>query len=190
MEFKGIKEPKVKVNLFFNWYESKDRQHEIDYCLNKNKAIFDNVVLVEGRPTFSQLFELTKDYPNDINCFCNSDIYFTDLTLLHTIKHNECFTLCRYDLRNGQEVFFNRSDSQDAWVFRGQVKPIKANFTMGKWGADNHIAWLIQNAGYTVKNPSLSIKIHHLHAIDRRVHMRTPENTVPPPYLQIKPSYI
>lgn len=186
--FKGVKEHPPKINLFFNWYQSKDRQHEIDKCLRINKKLFDKVVIVEGRPTFAELFALTKDYPNDINVFCNSDIYFKDLTLLHTIKPNECFSLTRYDIKNGQEVFFNRRDSQDCWVFRGEVKPIKANFTMGMWGADNHIAWLIQNAGYTVKNPSLSIKIIHLHAVDRRAHVRTESNTVKPPYLLITPT--
>lgn len=186
MEFKGVKHG--KTNLFFNYYQNPKRQHEIDKCLENNRKIFDNVILVEGRPTFSELFDLTKEYPNDINCFCNSDIYFTDLTRIKQIRDNECFALCRYDLINGKEVFFNRRDSQDAWIFKGTVRPIKAEFGMGNWGCDNHIAYLIKQAGYEVKNPSLSIKIVHLHAVDDRAHFRTDKNTIPPPYYLINPT--
>lgn len=184
MEFKGIKQC---VNLFFNHYQNPSRQHEIDACLSLNRKVFDRVILVPDRPTFSQLFELTKDFPDDINCFCNSDIYFPDVSKLKEIKHNECYALTRWDIVNGREKFFGRRDSQDAWIFRGTVKPITANFTMGKWGADNHIAWLITNAGYALKNPSLSIKIIHLHEKDERQHLRTANNTVPPPYHLIEP---
>lgn len=182
MEFKGIAHN--KVNLFFNHYDAGDRQHEIDQCLRINKKVFDRVIIVEGRPTFSELFALTKDYPNDVNCFANSDIYFTDLEMIKQIKFNECFALSRNDLRET----IHAKGAQDAWIFRGEVKPIKANFTMGKWGADNHIAWLIQNAGYEVKNPCLSINIVHLHKVDNRVHVRTNENTIKPPYLLVKPT--
>lgn len=183
MEYKGIKHEQAKVNLFFNYYQSKDRQHEIDECLNRNKSVFDRVIIIEGRPTFSELFALTKDYPNDINCFCNSDIYFEDVGLLHSIKPDECYALTRDDLRNTVHA----RGAQDAWIFRGEVRSIKANFTMGMWGCDNHLAWLIQNAKYKVKNPCLSIKIVHLHKEDNRVHKRTKENTVDPPYLLIPP---
>lgn len=184
MEFKGVKQDKAKVNLFFNWYENESRQHEINKCLRINKKLFDNVIIVDGRPTFQELFELTKSYPNDINCFCNSDIHFIDLTLLHTIKPNECYALTRDDLRFTQHA----KGSQDAWIFRGEIKEIKARLTTGKWGCDNHLAWLIQNAGYGMSNPCLSIEIKHLHAVDDRQHSREENNTVPAPYLLIPPT--
>ena len=174
----------VKTNLFFNYYEDKDRQKEIDYCLEKNKLAFDNVIIVKGRPTFNELFALTKDYPNDINIFCNSDICFLNIDLLPLIEANECWALTRYEPTG----FYNRADSQDAWIFRGVVKNIDANFTMGKWGCDNRLAFEIQKAGYKISNPSLSIKTMHLHAVDNRNHKRTPENTIPPPYLTLKPT--
>lgn len=178
---------KMKVNLFFNHYKNKDRQHEIDLCLSNNIKIFDDVIIIEGRPTFSELFQLTEKYPNDINCFCNSDIYFNDLSLIRTIKDNQCFALTRYDLKKDEQIFLNRNDSQDAWIFKGKIKPIDANFTMGKWGCDNRLAYEIQKAGYYILNPSLSIVTTHVHEIDNRNYLRTEENTIKPPYLTLNP---
>lgn len=182
----------MKVNLFFNHYqdESIQRQHEIDACLKKNREVFDNVILVPGRPTFAELFELTKDYPDDINCFCNSDIYFTDISMMPVLKENECWALTRWNAKDGNYVFFGRSDSQDAWVFKGVVKPINANFTQGKWGCDNRLAYEIEKAGYKVSNPSLSVKTIHLHAVDRRKYKRTEDNSVSQPYLILEPTYL
>lgn len=181
INYKGVIEP--KINLFFNWYESTTRQHEIDLCLLKNKSIFNNVIIVHGRPTFKELFELTKDYPNDINCFCNSDIYFTSLKRIKQIKANECFAITRADLINN----VNASGSQDAWVFKGVVKPIDANFPLGFWGSDNRIAHEIKQAEYNIINPCLSINLVHLHEDDSRNYTRTEHNTIKPPYLTLHP---
>jgi len=38
-----------------------------------------------------------------------------------------------------------------------------ANFTQGVPGCDNKIAYLLQEAGYVVTNPSTTIKTYHLH---------------------------
>lgn len=182
----------MKVNLFFNHYIDPNvhRQREIDACLKKNREIFDNVIVVPGRPTFSELFSLSEQYPDDINCFCNSDIYFTDISMMPVLKENECWALCRYNFKNGNYTFLNRIDSQDAWVFKGVVKPVEADFTPGTWGCDNRLAWELEKAGYIVKNPSLSVKIIHLHAIDRRDYRRNDQNTIPPPYLTLEPTYL
>lgn len=177
-----------KINLFFNFYHDKERQNEINYCLAKNREVFDRVIIVEGRPTFNELFALSKDYPDDINVYCNSDIYFPDIKLLHQIKENECWALCRWNMKRNIPVFFNRPDSADSWVFRGTVKSVDVPFTLGLWGNDNRLAYELHQAGYIVTNPSLSIRTHHVHANDKRDHVRTPENTVPPPYLTILPS--
>lgn len=191
--FKGVPDEKPKLNLFFNLYVSKtrERQKEIEVCLNHNNTVFDRVVIVEGRPTFSELFERSKAFPNDVNCFCNSDIYFDSETahLLHAIKPNECYALTRYDLIEGEKVFFNRSDSQDCWVFRGAIGGIKnIDFPQGRWGCDNRLAHEIFAAGYDIKNPSLSIKTIHLHSVDDRNRVRTKDNTIPPPYYLLNPT--
>ena len=177
----------VKTNLFFNYYTDPTRQHEIDYCLKQNEKVFDRVIIVQGRPTFNELFELTKSYPNDINCFCNSDIYFTDTEILKSIKENECYALSRWDLqKDGSIKHFNRRDSFDSYVFRGAIKIVNdCNFTMGIAGCDDSIAERIQRAGYDVKNPSLDIKTVHYHLTGIRTY--NPKQPTPKPYLLIQP---
>ena len=177
----------LKTNLFFNYYQAGDRQHEIDKCLEMNKLVFDEVIIVEGRPTFSELFALTKDYPNGINCFCNSDCYFKDTSLLQRIENNDCYALTRDDMLFVPKI---NSQSQDAWCFKGVIKNIEIPYTQGLWGIDNRIAHEIKEAGYNITNPSLSIPIIHVHAVDNRDYKRTPENTIPPPYLMLKPKTI
>lgn len=173
--------------LFFNYYDVPDpvRQSEIDRCLEENKKVF-HVVMVFGRPNFNDLFNMSV--PNAINWYCNSDIYFTDSVLSYKDPEpKECYALTRYNLINGEPVFFNRKDSQDAWGFNGRVTGVNAGFSQGLWGCDNRLAHEIRLAGYTVKNPSLSIKTIHLHQNDNRNYKRNKNNTVLPPYLTIEP---
>jgi hypothetical protein len=177
----------MKVNLFFNHYQSDSRQHEIDLCLNKNKEVFDRVIVVSGRPTFKQLFALSEKFPEDINVFCNSDIYFKEIESLKGIQENECYALTRWDQKGKELTFFNRRDSQDSWVFKGAAKHMNANFTAGMWGCDNRLAYELMRVGYKVINPSLSIITVHLHEVDERNQERTPQNTVPQPYALLDP---
>ncbi|WP_288983724.1 hypothetical protein [uncultured Flavobacterium sp.] len=175
------------INLFFNYYQSDSRQHEIDECLRMNKLVFDNVILVHDRPTFNDLFKLSENYPNDINCYCNSDCYFESTKLLLKIKENECYALTRNDLAKNNRINFQ---SQDAWCFNGVVKNVNADFPQGKWGCDNRLAYELKEAGYSLINPCKQINLIHLHAIDNRDNKRTNLNTVPPPYHFVHPSEI
>lgn len=178
----------TKKNLFFNHYEAEtpQRQEEIDFCLKMNQKVFDNVILVSGRPTFSELFAMS--IPDEINVFCNSDIYFPDVSLLDKIGDNDFWCLTRWDIKKGKEVFFNRRDSFDAFICRGVVRNLDVPYPAGYWGVDDRIAYEAQNAGYNVLNPSWTVKTIHLHEVDNRNHVRTPENTCPPPYLVIEPT--
>jgi hypothetical protein len=128
---------------------------------------------------------MSKNYPNDINVFTNSDVYFTDLSLLHLIKPNQCYAITRDDMINHKDAV----GSQDAWVFRGVVKEVFADFYMGLYGCDNRIAYEIKSAGYEIINPALSINLVHLHKVDEKLIqgkvIRTKLNTVPPPYLTL-----
>jgi hypothetical protein len=177
----------MKVNLFFNHYESDSRQQEIDLCLKKNKEVFDRVIVVKGKPTFKQLFNLSQQFPDDINVFCNSDIYFKEIESLKGINNNECYALTRWDKKGNELSFFNRRDSQDAWVFKGVVRNINANFYPGMWGCDNRLAYEILREGYKVSNPSLSIITVHVHQSEARNQERTKSNTVPQPYYLLDP---
>lgn len=204
------------INLFVCIYPELDRarQNELLSCLqyNLDNAKIDRVFLIEEpktnieveakksevikvktRPSFAQIFEIinakTKD--NDINIIANSDIFFDEHSIsnLRFIQQNECYALTRWDVETDKTAtFMNRRDSQDTWVFKGRIKPIDANFNMGVPGCDNAIAYKIQQAGYIIKNPSISVKTFHLHADESRQWHGT--EPIQPPYLLLEPSQL
>lgn len=182
-----------KINLFTSYYkdENIERQKEIDFCLNYNKdsMIFDNVIVIDDkRPTFKEIFELTKQYPNDVNVISNSDIFFTESILQSKVlDYNECFALARWDyLKGGSIKRLERNDAQDTWIFKGEAKVVGGNFYMGVPGCDNRLAYDIKCSGYKIINPSISIKSVHLHLTDKRNYNK---NTMPieKPYLLLPP---
>jgi hypothetical protein len=93
----------------------------------------------------------------------NSDIYFDDtLELLKEYNFNKkCLALTRYD---GDKLVF-KSNSQDSWFFESpiDIDVNKFNFKFGHPGCDNRIAQIVHESGYTIINPCLTIKTHHLH---------------------------
>jgi hypothetical protein len=175
------------IRLFINKYTDKHiaRNRELKKCFSFNENVFgvDNVISFNSRLSFSDFFSqinlLAEE--SDISIIANSDIYFESLDELKTIKGNEVYALSRWD----GNTLYDREDSQDAWVFRGKIKPIPdCNFGLGIPGCDNAIAERLQRAGYTVLNPSKSIKTIHLHSSNIRNYDR--KTTVPKPYLLIK----
>jgi hypothetical protein len=203
------------VRLLINYYVDPDfeRNEELLICLANNcqNSEIDEVccfteveppdfgsvekVNFGGRPTFEDFFHYINRVaePNDISIICNSDIFFNskDVKMIKAnLQTHECYTLSRYDLdEKGNAVLFDRADSQDAWVFRGRVKtPKSCRYHMGKPGIDNAIAERLQTAGYTVKNPSKSIKSYHVHVTNLRRYNRV--ETIEKPYLLITPHLI
>lgn len=176
-----------KLNLFTSHYKDKSdaRQKELDFCLNQNKnsGLFENIIVVQDRrPTYNDLFELTRQYPNSVNIIANSDIFFND-TILQAkyIKQNQCFALSRWDyVKGGTLKHFKRADSQDVWIVRGGSLVTTADFYLGVPGCDNRIAHEFKSAGYDVTNPSISIRTNHLHL--SQIHNYTSKDTVPKPY--------
>lgn len=174
-----------KINLFYNRYDNKDRQGEIDYCLFKNIEVFDRVIVFKERFTIGELFEMSKAYPDDINCYCNSDVYFTEDSIkkLYTINKDECYALTRNDMIHHKDA----KGSQDAWVFRGVVREMgEIDFYLGMYGVDNRLAYELKKVGYNLMNPAFSIELIHVHETDEKLvngqTIRTSQNTVPPPY--------
>lgn len=145
--------------------------------------------LSDERPTFKLFFErINQSSPEgSINIISNSDIYFDEtLELVKGIKENQCYALCRHDrLPDGSIKHWNHADSQDAWVFKGKIKEINADFGFAQPGNDNRLAYLIDEAGYQITNPSLSIRCIHLH--NSGIRNYTPKDTVPGPYKLLPP---
>lgn len=187
------------IRLIYNYYEDKNflRKKEIDFCLQKN---LDNelltTVIVESaaKPTYNYFFEKINKLttPDDINIICNSDIFFDEtISLLPKYLTNnpkkQMFALSRWDWHNQDDiVFFNRPDSQDTWIVKGNIENVYGDFTLGKRGCDNRIAYEFYKAGYTVVNPSKSIKSYHVH--NSGIRNYTFADLVPEPYLTIHPS--
>lgn len=197
-------------NLYISLYQITDtsRFGELLACLNKNLSLFDRVFIlseagleigkfgvfksskiillpVTVRPTFRHFFHAMQKTAGDqdVNVVANSDIYFENLEF--DIQPMQCYALTRYDAYTG--VFLNRIDSQDVWVFRGKLPHLNfyCSFLMGIPGCDNRLAWELANIGYTVTNPSLTIRTFHMH---KRPTMHDRNNVISPPYFKITPS--
>lgn len=197
------------TNLFTSYFlvDEPARQKELDKCLlnNLSNELIDNVYLIleypiaydhfnsekikafyiKSRPTYETFFQFIniRSKDEDINIVANSDIYF-DSTIQEAVKMraNECYALTRWE---GNE-FLNRVDSQDAWIFKGKVKTVRGDFSLGIPGCDNRIAYEINKAGYKVSNPSKTIKSYHIH--DSGVRDYKPgRDVVQPPYLTLQP---
>jgi hypothetical protein len=205
----------LPVNLFVSYYndEHEQRRSELEKCFRSNISnplidkvyVFcsepdvelvlnfpnlDKIIIIkhDGKPTYQEMFDEinTRTREHEVNIIANSDIYFdTSINLMHKIKPNECYALTRWEFGVAHQIQ-DRGDSQDVWVFRGKIKDINySEFCMGVPGCDNRIAHELQSAGYTVTNPSLTIKTWHLHESNIRRYDYHKEH-IPQPYLKIK----
>lgn len=151
------------------------------------------------RPSFNDFFiEMENEkYKDSINVLSNTDIFF-DTNSLERMKHyldsaslNTCFALSRWDYYpDGTSVYFNRADSQDTWVFKGNTKiRTSTEYTMGEAGCDNRLAFELNEANYNVVNPSKSITTYHYHNTNIRNYIVDGQviKRVPPPYLLVEP---
>jgi len=206
------------INLFISWYNEKDenRKKEFINCLLKNISnryinkiylfvenncecdfIEDKIekIFIDKRITYLDAFTFINSITNknDINILSNTDIYFDETIkfVFNKIDSNKVFCLTRWDiLSNGKIEFHNRRDSQDAWIFYGSIKNnIQCNFNLGIPGCDNKIAYELEKSGYSIFNPSLSIKILHIHTSNiRNYSNNTPK--LSRPYQFISPCTI
>lgn len=168
----------------------------VDKCENKHKII---PIITESRPTFNDYFGITRTLFNgedNINIISNLDIIIPSETLKlvgNYINNNTCLALSRWDIQDLDKnisSLFDRADSQDTWIFLGSVKNIgMADFTLGKAGCDNKIAYLLSENGYYVINPSKTLKTYHLHLTNVRNYLNVVGEAierVPPPYKLIE----
>lgn len=154
------------------------------------------------RATFNDFFNLANNINNDesdrITVIANADIFFSDTDTLKIFvqhlddKSHTCLALSRWDItESGQPVHFDRADSQDTWVFSGEIKvTLNPDFGMGVAGCDNRLAHEIQQSGYRVLNPSKHIQTNHFHLSGVRNYIDQSgqvKERVPPPYLLVTP---
>jgi hypothetical protein len=184
------------VRLFTSYYRDRSvsRQAELIECLQRNVSldVIDSIcVLLEKtespfpdhpklktrqishRPRYADFFDWANELRDSNHHTCmitNSDIYFDSSVsaLIEGLKPEQCAALSRWDVqRSAPARLFDRSDSQDAWIFRGKIRPMNADFCVGIPRCDNRILYELRAVGYEVINPAFSVKAYHLHAGER-----------------------
>lgn len=171
--------------LFTSWAETVDSQREKEYneCVERNRKFFDMVYVLRGERTVQDLIDRANGCNGDVSVIANADVYFDrlDETDLASLDISTMYALTRYE----GNAFFCREDSSDAWIFRGKIGIANGcDFRLGLRGTDNAICNRAEGAGYHVINPSLTVRINHLH------QCRKPNNRyAPPPYdLSVRPT--
>jgi hypothetical protein len=204
--------------------ENDIRNKELQYCLNRilsNKKI-NNIYLLcsnnytkkldkriikidmfNHQPTYEDVFNIinfnTGD--NDLNIILNSDCFIDEENvqlILNNIKHKQVYCLSRWDITCFEPFKTKHIDSavsQDAWIFLGKAENFTfTDFSMGKPGCDNRIAYEFDLAKYTVLNPSQDVKVYHYHFSNHRTYGNTnlekEKNRIPRPYKFIASSKI
>lgn len=181
----------MKLNLFINYFKCNkpERQKEYNFCLkhNKNSGYFNEIITFDGRMTYSDFFEHTAKYPDDINVLSNLDIYFNETILLvKEIGADDAYALTRWEIEGRSIVPFEMKHSgvkamhsQDVWIIKGKARPVNGNFHLGQRGCDNRIAYELSRH-YKVYNYSNKIQCIHKHKNEERNY--TIKEPVPPPY--------
>jgi len=168
-------------------------QHDLSWNKNppysKNNAAV-NLHQIKHRFRFSDFLNLASD-KRFVYILTNADIQLSwSLQHCELIQTDELWALSRWN--NGEPPAFLDRSSQDTWILRGADFPKslkeKCNFTLGVPGCDNAFAGIFKEAGYQVRNYSLSIRTDHHHASQLRTY-RT-EWTVPRPYYYPAPEKI
>ncbi len=187
----------IAVNILTTYYNEKDEQriNEYKYCFEKNiqnpyikkiYVFYENkknplenflqhekitILPITHRPTFKDYIDYAAQYlSNEINIICNTDIYFDDtLTYLENYDlENKVLALTRYNIPEYHGNWERHIFSHDAWAFRTPIKHFDANIILGIPACDLRILYNLNKAGITIENPSLSIKIWHVHLSDKR----------------------
>ena len=205
------------IRLFTSHYPEKcaTRLGDLQACLKCNigNSVVDFVcLLLEGvempcpsedrlqvraissRPTYQDFFNWANSQittTDNVSIIANSDIYFDDslLALANSLKPHQCAALSRWDVQADQSLrLFDRNDSQDAWVFRGKIRPMNADFCVGIPRCDNRILYELRAAGYEVINPAFSVRACHLHIGERGEYPAEINGPhVDPPYAYLWP---
>ena len=207
--FRAIKNI-TKVSLFVSYWQpnNKERRDELNFCIQKNinNPIINKIyafceepnlvplhpkikeIRMERRPTFKEYFDKINEMHSEISIIANADIYFDEsLAYIKYIKGNDCFALTRWEGTENAK-YFEKPDSQDVWIFRGLINPsVHAEFELGRLGSDNRLAHELKKVGYTVSNPSKSIKAYHAH---KKASVHDHSRKIPPPYEYLPSSII
>jgi hypothetical protein len=206
----------VSVSLLTEWYldDSPVRQAELREALRLNcENLYISAVYLFGAPdalaaaptspkvvhvavparmTFERFFSFATDaLAGHLCAIVNADCYFDETLMLVEQVNFTRRVLCltRWNVQpDGSLRFVNSSGSQDGWIFRSPLR-LGANFYLGLLACDKKLAWHLKfEAGQRLANPSLSIRLCHLHASQKRNY--TAETRLLPPYVGVSPTLV
>ena len=175
--------------------DNPDRQKEYETCLGLNiknthveKIILFNsdnsplkkdsekieMLNVKERPTYKDIFNYcNENLKNEICIIANADIILDD-SLSNITKENitgKFLALSRWDiLDNNKAQLYDWSYSQDCWIYLAPHDLQGGEYTMGRLGCDNRIAYDAKASGLEVTNPAKLIKTFHLHRSNHRTY--------------------
>ncbi len=147
---------------------------------------------VPDRPTFLDFFNAVKVHSSDedISVIINSDCFIDPSTTrrLNKIKAGQAYCITRHELTSLVPLRVDKSQSpcrrfgtQDCWAVRGPLREgMQLDFMMGRLGCDNRFAYELQNVGYAILDPCLTIRVLHYHLSGDRGADRA--DRVPLPY--------
>lgn len=205
------------MNLLIEYFKSDDYQRHSEYltCIHENlenqyikkmyifisddselyfKSEKIEIVKLNERPTYKNLFEFCNENLKDEICIIsNADILFDD-TLSHIENanlDNIFVALTRWEIfcenREWCIAPYNNSSSQDVWIFKSPiVVSDQMNFNLGKPGCDNKIAKLMSEIKYEIRNPSNQIVTSHFHMSGYKTYSE--KERIPGPYLCLVPT--
>lgn len=146
---------------------------EMERCRNKNDENFliDRIHRHEGNLSFTQVLAWMNQecLCGDIAILMTPDTYL-DETVLHAreVSESECFVITRWeeevDGSLSRMTDEEASTCQDGFIVRAPVRPVgDMPYGFGVAGGEGRLAYEMKKAGYTVTNPSLSIRFIHVH---------------------------
>ncbi len=142
-----------------------------EFLMNLNSKI--EIVQQMNRPKFKNLISFANNIsPNYYRIIANTDIYFDDtLYEARFLERRKVYCLTRWDLNSTGEIdFYPNFKSQDSWIFRDLLPENIGDYFIGVPGCDNRLAAEIEDNGFKLSNPSLSIRSIHLHNSEKRTY--------------------
>ena len=182
------------IHVFYNKYtdSNPERDDELTTALNRNLELPIYYHQLLGRPTFTDIFSQANTVSDgDIAVIINSDCFLVPESLppLEAMPPHHVYALTRWDVqKDGSLKFFAKCPSQsaDCWAFRVCGPPIVLEYPQGTPACDQRLARLIHDSGWEISNPSLTIRVAHLHH-SRVRRYSIPRDNVPPPYWPVPP---
>jgi hypothetical protein len=179
-----------RLRVLYNRYTvaDVDRQSELDTCWRELQANpnIDDLIEVDGRPTFQDLIDRGNDGAgeNDVTLILNSDCHLDSTSANFGLcGANDFWALARYERGPRGWELWNVPYSQDGWAWKGKCLIRNADFLPGTMGCDSALAYRAFSGGYSVCNPSRSIRLCHHHDGEQRTAL----TRMPGPYLYIQP---